>query len=71
MVLRRTTGVRVVLAAGLVAVFASRGCDCGSARGPTLGGPCSGGFDCDPGQICFDGTCVWGDGGASDRAPAA
>ncbi|MBI5487253.1 MAG: hypothetical protein HY905_07970 [Deltaproteobacteria bacterium] len=56
-----------LLAACVLAVLlAARGCDCGSGKGPTLGGPCSGGFECDPGQICFDGFCVWDDGGASE-----
>ncbi len=64
--LRRGTGILGVLAAGLSLAFAARGCDCGSGHTPTLGGPCEGGFDCDPGQICFDGRCVWGDGDASD-----
>jgi hypothetical protein len=53
-------------ACALLAAVSARGCDCGSTHGPSLGGPCSGGFDCDPGQICFEGQCVWDDGGASD-----
>jgi len=63
---RRASAMAALSAAALLALLAGRGCDCGSAHGPTLGRPCSGGFDCDPGQVCFDGACVWDDGGASE-----